>query len=103
MRTLPFDKNQLIFCWRVQATNKYIYARIYNDKYKNIVDGDGPLRSFIPETHIFDWSGNPVAAIKLNNFYDNFAVDLNDEYIYTVDSYTPNIIKRYDLNDVFNP
>lgn len=101
MRNLPFNEDQIIFCWGVQATNKYIYARIYNDKYKNIVDGDELSRDFIPEIHVFDWFGNPVATLKFSEYYDFFAIDLNDKYLYTCDSYTPNIIKRYELNQVF--
>ncbi len=98
---LSHDENMKVFCQEVHATNQYIYAEIYNDKYKNIYDKDGFLREFIPEIHVLDWSGNPVAILKLNEYYSYFSVDMDDKYLYTCDNFVSDTIKRYDLEQLF--
>jgi hypothetical protein len=92
-----FSKDEMIFCWGISSTNRYIYAKIYNDKYFNISDGKGLLRSYIAEIHVFDWSGKLVTRLKPDNFYTEFVVDKNDKYLYTIDENVENIVSRVDL------
>lgn len=92
-----FSKDEMIFCWGICSTNRYIYAKIYNDHYYNISDGKGLIRSYIAEIHVFDWSGKLVARIKPDYFYSHFAVDMNDKYLYALDDNREDIIRRYDL------
>lgn len=101
-RFLNSGKGSLIFSWRIEATNKYIYACIYNDKYENIIENNSPSRNFIPEIHVFEWSGQLVARLKLTEYYDCYAIDTNDIYLYTCDSFFPDIINRYEMNEIIN-
>ncbi|HPR31897.1 MAG TPA: BF3164 family lipoprotein [Prolixibacteraceae bacterium] len=98
-RDLRYFTNQKIFCWGIQATNKYIYLRVYNDNYTNIVGDDDLLRTFIPDIHVFDWNGNPIAKIKISEYFDYYCVDLNDDYIFTCDGYYSDIICRYRITN----
>lgn len=90
-----------IFCWEITSTNRYIYAKIFNDKYWDISDGKGLKRSRIAEIHIFDWSGSFITRLKPDFYYSEFNVDKNDRYLYTIDENTEDIVRRYDLQEVF--
>ena len=96
-----FSKDEMIFCWDICSTNRYIYAKIYNDKYVNISDGKGLLTSYIAEIHVFDWSGKLIARLKPDFFYSEFNIDTRDRYLYTIDENVENVIRRYDLQKVF--
>lgn len=95
---MPHSNNQMIFCWGIKSTNRYIYARIYNDIYSNISDGKGLKRTYIPELTVFDWSGNLVTILKPDYFFTEFNIDNNDNYLYTIDNNIENIIRRYDIS-----
>jgi hypothetical protein len=92
-----FRKDKMIFCWGISSTNRHIYAKVYNDKYFNLSDGKGLLRSYIAELHVFDWSGKLLTRLKPDYFYTQFVVDKNDRYLYTIDEDVESIIRRYDL------
>lgn len=92
------DENVMVFCWGIKATDNYIYAEVYHDLYTNIADSKGPKRSYIPEIHVFDWSGYPIVKIKLDKYFSEYAIGSNDKYLYTIDDDYENIINRYDLS-----
>jgi hypothetical protein len=94
---LVSNPEERIFCEGIVATNKYFYVRVLNDKYSKVYLKNGPKRSFVPEIHVFDWSGNPILKIILENYYSNYNIDVDDHYLYTIDDSVENIIKRYDL------
>lgn len=90
-----------MFSEKVTCTNKYIYARIANDKYSTIYDAKGPNHNFIPELYIFDWLGNPIVKCKLDKYYSHYyAIDAANRFLYTLDDNIENIIRRYDLTSV---
>lgn len=99
-KVITFNPEQMVFCWGIVATNKHIYARINNTQYKNIAGREGMIRTFIAGIHVFDWSGNPVAIIKPDKFYNCFYIDEKDNYLYTIDENLENIIRRYDLSSI---
>lgn len=94
------NPDRIIFCEGIVATNKYIYARVLNDKYSKVYTSKGPNRAFVPEIHVFDWSGNPILKIRLENYYSQYNIDMDDHYLYTLDDNVENIIKRFDLTQV---
>lgn len=94
------DKH-IVFCANAVATNKYIYMKTCNEKYSIVYDKHGPKRSFIPNIHVFDWSGNPIAKLKISDFYSYYSVDPNDKYLYAIDEEVENKINRYDLSNAF--
>ena len=96
------NSDEQYFCANISATDKYIYASIYNEKCSKIFYKDGPNRTFIPEIHVFDWSGNPKVKIKLDDYYSLFDIDLMDKYLYTINDNIENKIERYDLSKLLH-
>lgn len=94
-----WTQTQMIFCWGMKSSNRYIYAKIYNDKYTSISDGKGLIRTYIPELTVFDWSGKLIVRLKPDNFYTEFEIDQNDKYLYTIDDNIENVIRRYDISN----
>ncbi|NMH87538.1 BF3164 family lipoprotein [Flavivirga algicola] len=92
----PLDKTK-VFSWGIKANNDYIFVQIYNADYNTFIKNNFPLESFIPEIHIFDWHGKPIARCKLDSHFDFFDVDKENSYLYTTSLFENNIIRRYDL------
>ncbi len=93
-------QEQKIFSWGIRANDKYIYTLVYNDRYDKVVGEEGPLESFIPEIHIFDWSGNPIAKCTPDHNFIMYDIDSEGRYLYTSSLFDENIIRRYDLSKV---
>jgi hypothetical protein len=99
-KTYILDKNQMIFSWAIKATNKYIYALVFNTLYDNISDGKGLRRTYTPEIHVFNWSGKFIANLKLNKYFKYFDISMDDKYLYAIDNDIENLIRRYNLTDI---
>jgi hypothetical protein len=90
----------MIFSWAIKATNKYIYALVFNTLYDNISDGKGLRRTYTPEIHVFNWSGKFIANLKLNKYFKYFDISMDDKYLYAIDNDIENLIRRYNLTDI---
>jgi hypothetical protein len=86
-----------IFSWGVAANDHHIYTQIINSRYGNVADSSGPKQTFIPEIHVFDWEGNPVARYLLDHNFMNYAVDAEGRFLYTFSEFEEGIIRRYEL------
>ena len=94
------DEYEKVFSWGIKATNKFIYVKVYNKFLKDIVDKHGPVRSFVPEIHVFTWTGEPYARITLDKFFAYFDVDMSDNNIYTIDDEIEDVVLRYNISEL---
>jgi hypothetical protein len=90
--------NSHVFSWQVKSTDSYIYVQVFGCEYERISDGRDLKRSEIFEIHVFDWNGNPIALLKPDRFYETYAVDPKDKYLYTIHPDSASIIMRYNLD-----
>lgn len=87
-----------IFSWCITSTNNYIYVQVYNQAYNKVFKEGGVNDSFIPEIHIYQWSGKQIARLLPEKLYSEYIIDDNDRYLYTLDINTEGEICRYDLS-----
>jgi hypothetical protein len=97
----PNLEQLLIFSWDIEASERYIYVKIYNKHYSEISDSKTFKRDFVPELFIFDWSGKPVLRLRLDNFFTHYVPDRYDKYLYAIDDNFEGRIYRYDLRGIF--
>ncbi len=76
----------------VKATNKYIYAICLNGHFNETED--------YPTLEVWDWDGNPVAKLKLQNFVFSFDITQDNKKIYCMDREIDDKIFVYDLGNV---
>ena len=98
----PNLEHLMIFSWDIEASEKYIYVKIYNKHYLEISDTKTFKRDFIPDLYIFDWSGNPIMKLQMDKFFTHYVPDRYDRYLYAIDNNIENVIYRYDLQGIFN-
>lgn len=76
----------------IKATNQYIYALCLNGQL-NETDN-------YPTLEVWDWDGNPVAKLKLQNFVFSFDITKDNKKIYCMDREIEDKIFVYDLENV---
>jgi hypothetical protein len=89
---------ELIYTRNVAVTDNYIYVDVLNDRHSNIFNESGPIRTFISEIHVFDWTGKSIAKFRFSKYYRYFDIDKADKYLYTIDDSVENVIKRFDIS-----
>lgn len=94
--------DQRVFSWAITSNDKYIYVKVFNDRYDKIADSEGYNESFVPEVHVFDWDGNPITKLKLENYFNYYDVDNEGKYLYTSSVFEEDIIRRYDLSKTYS-
>lgn len=52
-----------------------------------------------PVIYLFDWDGNPLAELKLNQFITSFDIDFYHEALYTFD-YKTEELRKYDIKEM---
>lgn len=87
-----------IFSWGIRANNRYIYVQVFDEVYTKVAGSGGPLQSFVPQIHVFDWKGNPIAKLQLDSNFIVFDIDSEGKYLYTSSVFEDNIIRRYYLS-----
>lgn len=58
-------------------------------------------RKNYPTILFFDWSGNPLAQLKLNQLATSFDIDANTRELYTYDIYTE-LFFKYSITDILS-
>lgn len=77
------------------CTNKYIYT-LYNDK--TLVDDNNEPNEFNSNlVLIYDWNGNPIKMLKLDNKVEYICVDSKDQFLYAITSSDESYILSYKL------
>ena len=56
-------------------------------------------RRQLPNILLFDWNGEPLAKIKLNQFITSFDIDFINGYLYTFDVHTE-MFTKYDIKEI---
>jgi hypothetical protein len=76
------EMNQITQNYRkIKSTNKFIYA-LYIGKKNNELNTPGvELDDFSNEIHVWDWKGNPINKILLDNNIFSFCVTPDDKYL----------------------
>jgi hypothetical protein len=96
--SLRVPRNSHVFSWQIKSSDSYIYVQVFGCEYEKISDGRGLRRSEIFDIHVFDWDGNSVALLKPDRFYEAYAIDPEDKYLYTIHPDSANSIMRYKLD-----
>ncbi len=97
--SISIRESTVFYSGDIRTTDQYIYAEIYNEPQANL-----PPQLIMANRRIqvFDWSGNPVASIKLKEPFDCYAVSNDDEYLYTISGYEVGKMFRYKISDILN-
>ena len=78
----------------VKATDQYLYALCFNERRDNLLDHK-------PTMEIWDWKGNPVAALTLDKSILSFDVTRDNKTLYCMDMQAVDKIFIYLLDPVF--
>lgn len=93
-------KDRKVFSWEIRASDKYIFIKAYNTNYLNMSTGGGAIRTFIPQIHVFTWTGEPVAKLQPDRYYKYFDIDKDGKNIYAIDDYFEDIIIKFSLEGI---
>jgi hypothetical protein len=91
LREPDFWESKSVFYGAVQTSDDYIFGLYTNKKLLELVET--PRET---EIHIFDWEGNPVAKIYLEDYIGSFAVDIRNKVLYGIDNLEQ--IYKYDIS-----
>ena len=69
--------------------------KTYDLKYKT----NEIKKTQLPNILLFDWNGEPLAQLKLNNYITSFDIDFTNGYLYTLDVNT-DMFCKYDIRDI---
>ncbi len=84
-----------IFSWEIRSTDQFIYVKVYDRKYDDLIEEGAISTRIIPDIHVFTWQGEPVMILKLDRYYKTFDVDPLDQYLITIDEYIDNQYVKY--------
>ena len=91
---------------KIRWNRTYTYGglRTYKDFFAALYINENELRfqtgrKTYPEIQLFDWDGNPLAKIKINQFATHFDFDFQNHYLYVLNSATDEFYK-YDIRDI---
>ena len=85
-----------------KGTNQLIYSS-YSGKspielQPNIIQEGFKITDFTNEIHVFDWNGNPVKRIILDQYIFSFGVSPDDKTLVAISMSEPEVLLKYDLN-----
>ena len=83
----------MIYYRVVKVSNKYIYAMCMNEYSDKLLETN-------PSIEIWDWDGNPVAKLNMNNPIFTFDVTMDDKKLYCIDRVEIDKIFVYNLETV---
>lgn len=91
---IRWDDENLIGCYDIKVTSKFVYCLYSGKKYTDNSDNDE-----LPETIlVFDLEGTPIKKIHLNSRFVRFAVSEDDRYIYLLCALPDIGIAKYQIN-----
>lgn len=80
---------------KIKSTNEFIYALYIGKAEKDIKEASG---NFSNEIHVWDWDGNPIKRIKLDNDIFSFDVDSFDRFLICSSVNSLDTFYKYNLN-----
>jgi len=86
-------KNTINYYRVLKATDQYLYALCLNERSNNLLDHK-------PTLEIWNWMGDPVAALTLDKAIFSFDVTSDNKILYCIDRQTVDKIFVYKLDDV---
>lgn len=90
------SKKLQIYYSGIFTSDNYIYALYYGQPFSEYINIPVPT-----EVRIFDWSGNPLCKIELDDYLFNFTIDEKNSFMYGVDYVNKRILK-YNIKNVLN-
>lgn len=81
----------------LRVFKKFFAALYFNEEKKQYQI----KRTKLPSIQFFDWKGNPLMELKLNNFITSFDIDFINGYLYTFDHQTDEFYK-YDIKTILS-
>lgn len=85
-----YEKQNHFYC-SVTATRDKVYALYLNQSYEDSFEKAKPV-----EVHVFDWDGNFIERLRINEYLYAIAVDEKGEYLYGAE-YMKNDVYKYKL------
>ncbi|KYG85529.1 hypothetical protein AWW67_14195 [Roseivirga seohaensis] len=94
----PIKTNGIIYYYDMEISNEYIFAG-YHKKEISYSENNEPqhINHSGNEIHVFDFQGNALAKLKLDDWMRQFAVTPNSSYLYFSHPEKENSIFRYEL------
>jgi len=85
-----------------RSTNQFIYSS-YSGKslielQPDIINEGFKITDFTNEIHVFDWEGNPVKRIILDEYIYSFGVSPDDKTLLAISMSEPEVLLKYDLS-----
>lgn len=91
---IRWDNENLLGCYDIKVTSKFVYCLYSGKKYTDNGDNDE-----LPETIlVFDLEGNPIKKIHLNSRFIRLAVSEDDRYIYLLCALPDIGVAKYQIN-----
>lgn len=90
----PIDLNPVQYYVGAAASKEYIFASYVACPLENIIKGD-----YSTSIHIFDWDGNWLYNVSVNEKIEAMTYDSEDHYLYAIDKVEDRLV-RYDFRDL---
>ena len=89
---------------RADRLYTYAHLKVYPDFFAVLYVGEDVAtyqtqRKKLPVIQLFDWSGEPLAELKVDRFITTFDIDFSDGTLYVMDRPTEEMFK-YDIRDI---
>lgn len=96
---LESDKKKIMQNYRnIKSTNKYIYALYLGKTSEEIDKGGESADEFSNEIHVWDWEGNPIAKIVLDQKIFSCSISPDDSFIIATSMNYQNKLFKYSLD-----
>ena len=83
---------------KVKVTDRFIYALYIGKTQRELNKKGAGLDDFSNEIHVWDWKGNPIKKILLDENIFSFCVDPNDKYLICSSLNSIDKLYKYTLN-----
>lgn len=78
-----------------QAFDDFFGVIYVNESFKDYET----IKKQLPSIMLFDWEGNPLAELKMENHFTHFDIDFRSQELYTFDIHSDEFLK-FDIKDV---
>nr|WP_283774064.1 BF3164 family lipoprotein [Aquiflexum sp. TKW24L] len=78
-----------------QAFDDFFGVIYVNESFKDYET----IKKQLPSIMLFDWEGNPLAELKMQNHFTNFDIDFKRQELYTFDAHSDEFLK-FDIHDI---